>query len=133
MEKTEATMKRTISTILAALLVASSLPALADPNGAPRHYRPDRHDRPFQARPIQPYGRDHYHHPGALWGVLGAGLALGAIAVTIEPPRPPVVMVPVVPAPPPGRLWYYCESARAYYPYVGYCPEGWRAVPATPY
>ena len=24
--------------------------------------------------------------------------------------------------------WYYCGSARAYYPYVGACPEGWTPV-----
>ncbi len=134
MVETEATMKKIVNAVLAALLVATSLPALADPHGAPRHYRPDRHDRPFQARPIRPPGHDRgHHHHGALWGALGAGLAIGAIAVTIEPPRPPVVLAPVVPASPPGRLWYYCESARTYYPYVGHCPEGWRAVPATPY
>jgi hypothetical protein len=28
--------------------------------------------------------------------------------------------------------WYYCDSAQAYYPYVATCPEGWRAVPASP-
>jgi hypothetical protein len=28
--------------------------------------------------------------------------------------------------------WYYCESAKAYYPYVAECKEGWRQVPATP-
>lgn len=29
--------------------------------------------------------------------------------------------------------WYYCESARAYHPYVQQCPEGWMKVvpPAT--
>jgi len=26
--------------------------------------------------------------------------------------------------------WYYCQSAGAYYPYVGTCPEGWVPVPA---
>jgi hypothetical protein len=25
--------------------------------------------------------------------------------------------------------WYYCRSARAYYPYVPTCPESWVAVP----
>jgi Family of unknown function (DUF6515) len=28
--------------------------------------------------------------------------------------------------------WYYCDSAKAYYPYVSECKEGWRQVPATP-
>jgi hypothetical protein len=35
------------------------------------------------------------------------------------------------PAPEPGT-WYYCDSAKAYYPYVSACKEGWRAVPAAP-
>jgi len=54
-------------------------------------------------------------------------------------PAPPAVVVqpaPVAPArpvtPPPPQSWYYCESARGYYPYVPACAEGWRAVPATP-
>jgi hypothetical protein len=32
----------------------------------------------------------------------------------------------------PAANWYYCESARSYYPYVAQCPEAWRLVPATP-
>lgn len=27
-----------------------------------------------------------------------------------------------------GQLWYYCEAAGAYYPYVRECPGGWKAV-----
>jgi hypothetical protein len=29
---------------------------------------------------------------------------------------------------PANFLWYYCQSAGAYYPYVGECPEGWQQV-----
>jgi hypothetical protein len=54
------------------------------------------------------------------------------------PPPPRVVVPPVViqrPAPvyieAPPQYWYYCESARAYYPYVGECPEPW--IPVVPY
>ena len=36
----------------------------------------------------------------------------------------------VVPAPSAG--WYYCDSARAYYPAVSQCAEGWRVVSETP-
>ena len=34
------------------------------------------------------------------------------------------------PAPPEqgSQYWYYCPSARTYYPYVGDCPEGWQRV-----
>ena len=47
-----------------------------------------------------------------------------------DPYTPPVVVTQPAPAPQP--MWYYCDSARAYYPYVAECPGGWRAVPATP-
>ncbi len=56
-------------------------------------------------------------------------------AVTVINQRP-VVVVPPQTAPvqvQPQRaaqLWYYCESAQGYYPYVPNCAEGWRAVPA---
>jgi hypothetical protein len=33
---------------------------------------------------------------------------------------------------PPAPNWYYCESAKGYYPYVTQCPEPWRVVPAVP-
>ena len=48
------------------------------------------------------------------------------------PSQPPVGAAPPAGAPPPANNWYYCESSRAYYPYVNECREGWRAVPATP-
>ncbi len=28
--------------------------------------------------------------------------------------------------------WYYCESAKAYYPYVKECPSGWLKVAPSP-
>jgi hypothetical protein len=28
--------------------------------------------------------------------------------------------------------WYYCDSAKGYYPYVRACSTGWRAVAANP-
>ena len=34
--------------------------------------------------------------------------------------------IAVVPAP--NAAWYYCESARAYYPVVQQCAGGWRVV-----
>jgi hypothetical protein len=55
-----------------------------------------------------------------------------------NPYEPPVAVIvqpaPAKPAPPPPppQNWYYCESAKGYYPYVPACPGGWRAVPATP-
>ncbi len=44
---------------------------------------------------------------------------------------------PVYPYPdpylPPGAVagfWYWCDFYHQYYPFVGACPSGWRAVPA---
>jgi hypothetical protein len=63
---------------------------------------------------------------------------------------PPVVVAPAAPPAPvtyveqgqntqdasaPGNApgtWYYCDAAKAYYPYVKRCTAGWREVPATP-
>jgi hypothetical protein len=55
-------------------------------------------------------------------------------------PPPVVVHEPPVyvqrpseaPAPPDGPYWYYCASAREYYPKVGQCPEAWIKVPPRP-
>ena len=115
-------MKKLTTGLIASLLLTTSLPALAERYG-------DRHnnnDRYWYERHV---AHHHNHGNNAAWGVLGAGLALGAFALAIESPRPPVVMM-APPVHPQERLWYYCESYRAYYPHVNYCPEGWRAVPA---
>ncbi len=112
-------MKKLVTGLLAATLLAGSLPALAGPHGHDRHFRPHHYAPPVVRH-------HHYRHgPGPVaWGL--AGLALGTVLYTIA--TPPVV---VVPAPkPPGRMAYFCESYQAYYPNVQYCPEGWRAIPA---
>ena len=59
------------------------------------------------------------------------------------PPQPQVVVVPQ--APPPTYIenrqapaetaqqyWYYCRSAKGYYPYVKECPDGWQKVLPQP-
>ena len=33
---------------------------------------------------------------------------------------------------PTANMWYYCDAARMYYPYVQTCASGWRAVPPVP-
>ena len=43
---------------------------------------------------------------------------------------PPVVSDPNLPPPP--QNWYFCSSAKTYYPYVQTCPGGWQTVPVTP-
>jgi uncharacterized protein DUF6515 len=51
------------------------------------------------------------------------------------PAAPPAPRAPAPAATAPAAAtgtWYYCESAKAYYPYVSECREGWRPVAATP-
>jgi hypothetical protein len=49
-------------------------------------------------------------------------------------PPPQAAAAPTQPQNPttPAGGWYYCDSAKSYYPNVSQCPEGWRIVPATP-
>lgn len=72
----------------------------------------------------------------------GAGYAVVAPPSGAEPttdePAPPSANSPQ-PAQAPGSApsssagsWYYCASAKGYYPYVADCKEGWRPVPAVP-
>ncbi|MDE2341904.1 MAG: hypothetical protein KGL63_00700 [Betaproteobacteria bacterium] len=49
-------------------------------------------------------------------------------------PGPPVSPQGTTLMPPPGapQSYYYCDSARGYYPAVPQCPEPWRVVPVAP-
>lgn len=118
-------MKKLSLVLLAGLMLATSLPVAADPH---RHDQ-GRHGPPPRMERHQPPHRHHYDNRLA-WGV--GALALGGLLWSIEAQRPPVV-APVYVAPPvtpPRGVWYYCDAYGAYYPYVGQCPGGWRAVPA---
>ena len=87
--------------------------------------------------PPRAYSPGHWPHShrydnSGLWGIAGTSLLLYPFVaqprpIVIEPPAQ--VVAPPAPAP---QSWYYCDSAKAYYPYVDSCAEGWRAVPATP-
>jgi hypothetical protein len=58
--------------------------------------------------------------------------------VVSVPDQPPVLVAPQAPATAPlppqpaAQSWYYCDSAKTYYPYVSACPEGWKTVPMQP-
>lgn len=93
--------------------------------------------------------------PGYAWGhwrggvFIGVGPYWGPYPYYWYPPppvyyAPPTVVVeqpPVYverqptppPAPPaPTAYWYYCQSAKGYYPTVPSCPEEWVKVPERP-
>lgn len=56
--------------------------------------------------------------------------------VVVPPSQPPVYVEQADPSAPqqaPAQTyWYYCKSAKGYYPYVKECPEGWQKVLPQP-
>lgn len=84
----------------------------------------------------------HGFHPGFRTRVfIGPGLWIGPGwgPYWYPPYYPPAYTAPVVVEPPTyieqspaTSYWYYCESARAYYPYVQQCPGGWLTVVPPP-
>ena len=78
----------------------------------------------------------HFHGHGFRSSVvIGGGVWLGPYWDPYwYPPYYPYEPVPVVAEPqtyieqPGPSYWYYCEAAKAYYPYVRECPGGWLTV-----
>jgi len=68
----------------------------------------------------------HGEHLGRLgwWWVVGDGWYF--YPAPLYPYPDPYIPPAVVPSS--ADHWYYCPSARAYYPYVTECPEGWKPV-----
>lgn len=120
-----------IIVLLAAFCLGSVIPAYAGYNRRGHGYRSYGH---------RSYGyHKHYRRPSVV--------IVPRVVVPFRPyyapyAYPPVVIAPppvyVQPAPPialsppPPQYWYYCDGARAYYPYVAQCPGGWRQVLPTP-
>jgi hypothetical protein len=77
----------------------------------------------------------HFHGHGFRGSVvIGTGFWVGPYWYPPYDPYYPYEPVPVVAEPQtyieqsgPG-YWYYCEAAKAYYPYVRECPGGWLTV-----
>ncbi|MHB8728452.1 MAG: hypothetical protein ACYC9K_05375 [Sulfuricaulis sp.] len=144
---------KTITWALAFSILAASLSAAADRDD--HHDRDrgwDRHDdrggwhgdiRHFRDHDFDRWRGGHWNHGyhdgrlGWWWVVAGLWYFYPQQVVGYpDPYTPPVVIVqptaPTPSAPPPAQYWYYCDAAKAYYPYVQGCARGWRMVPATP-
>lgn len=74
------------------------------------------------------YGHHHHHGGGRGWvgPVLGAAIIGSAIYAASAPSY---ATAPVIVAPPPQRVAYYCSSWGQYYPSVQTCPVPWQVVP----
>ena len=77
----------------------------------------------YPAYPVYYYPAPAYYYP----------YRPATVVIEPTPPMPPERITTGAPSsPPPAPNWYYCDSAKGYYPYVRQCPESWRTVPATP-
>jgi hypothetical protein len=149
-------MKHTSSGLLLGVLMAISLPALAEHRD---RFGDSRRDGHWQGRDIHRFAEHdlgtwrgghwrHGHHGGRMgWWWVAAGIWYfypEPVYPYPDPYMPPVTVInqqPQVVAPQPSapiqpqqtpQVWYYCDSAKSYYPYVPSCPEGWKTVPAHP-
>jgi hypothetical protein len=55
--------------------------------------------------------------------------------VVVPPSQPPVYIErqdEAVPHSEAQQYWYFCKSAKGYYPYIKECPEGWHKVLPQP-
>lgn len=71
---------------------------------------------------------DHLGRGGWWWVVDETWYFYPAPIYPYPDPYVPPGMVALGPPAPPSQYWYYCPSAKAYYPYVPACPEGWAPV-----
>ena len=68
-----------------------------------------------------------FHHHRGFHGKAFIGVAPLFLGSPSFAHTPPVFIYPPAVQP---SYWYYCPSARAYYPHVATCPEPWIPVPA---
>lgn len=113
-----------------ALLAVIALLAAVVPSDAWAHGRVRRVHSSFRAHVfVGPYWGPGYWGPPWWDPFWYPAYAAPPVIVREEPP----VYIQQQPAPQASSYWYYCESAKAYYPYVRECPAGWlKVVPSAP-
>ncbi len=151
-------MKKIIAGIMVGTLVMTSLPVFAEEHREMGRHFEGREIHRFHEHDLEIWRGGHWIHrrhegqlgwwwiAGGLWYFYPARIAEipdpytpPVVVVNQQPPvvvapQAPVVVAPQTPAPAqqPAQTWYYCNSAKGYYPYVPSCPEGWRPVAAQP-
>ena len=153
---------KTAKTLVVAALVGLTLAAITAPasaRGSHGHHGP-RVSVGIHAGPVWwGPGWGHGWRSGPGWGTRwawgpswgpgwgsGWGPGIWGPSWVVASPPPVVVMqseprvfierdAPQAAAPaaaPPTQWWYWCVSAKSYYPYVSTCSEGWQRVPPQP-
>ncbi len=82
------------------------------------------------AYPYYPYYPYYSYDPYPSYDYMNAAPAM-AVQPAL-PAAPPGMMVVAPQSTAPAPVWYYCDSAKSFYPYVNQCAEAWQVVPAVP-
>ncbi|MDB6142465.1 MAG: hypothetical protein JWP80_1509 [Pseudomonas sp.] len=78
------------------------------------------------------YPAPAYYYPAYGYSGYAYAPAAYAPAPQVDPNYAQPAPVQTATVPPPAANWYYCASAKGYYPNVPRCPEPWQRVPSTP-
>ena len=73
-----------------------------------------------------------YWGPGPFWGPYPYYYPAPVYYPPVVVQQQPTTYVERNDQPLQSGYWYYCETSRAYYPYVKECASGWKAVPPSP-
>lgn len=111
-----------------AALAALALLAASAPASAHGYYRGGYYGGPRVTFGF--YGSPYWWGPG-YWGAPYYYYPPPAVVVPSEP-RVYVERDPAPAAPAGEQWWYWCQSAKGYYPYVSTCTEGWQRVAPQP-
>jgi hypothetical protein len=114
---------------LVVLAASLTLPLVSEAGGRSHRFHGYRHHhhRPFvHSRVVIGFG------PAVYWGYPSwyypPPVVYSAPPVVVQPSPPVYVQQQPAPAPAPEQYWYYCESAKGYYPAVPSCSEEWIKV-----
>lgn len=145
-------MRKILSAALVAVTLLLILAAPSDAGGRRGHWHGHRHGGvrlfvgvgPVFGYGPYPYWRYPYYYGYSPYGYSPYGYSpyvyTPPTVVVQEPPvyvqQQPAPAAPAAPAAPPAAqatppegYWYYCASAREYYPSVPTCSEAWIKVP----
>ena len=129
---------KTSRALLALIAFGLALGFASAPASAGGYYRGGHHHHGYYGGPRVSFG----FYGGPLWwgpGYWGAGYGYpygygyAAPPVVVVPSEPRVYVERDAAAPVgPAQWWYWCASAKGYYPYVSTCSEGWQRVAPQP-
>lgn len=126
---------KTAKTLLVAALVGLTVGVASAPAAAHGYYHGG-----YWGGPRVTFGFYGGPYWGPGWGYpygYGYGYGYAAPPVVVVPSEPRVYVERDAPAAAPSdagqsQWWYWCPSAKGYYPYVSTCSEGWQRVPPQP-